>query len=251
MPTLTAITRFPIKGFGPDQLDAADLEVDRALAFDRHWAIENGGGAFDPANPVHLKKKHFLMLAAQPDLASIPCQFDMEAGRARFEFDDGVVAFNPRDPATHAALFAKLGDLLGDAIRGQLSLVHAPGQAMTDKAEPYVSLINSASVRDLADSVDQPLGPLRFRGNLLIDGAEPWAELGWVGRTVRIGNSRLRIDARIRRCVATSVNPQTAQSDADVPAALHARLGHMDCGIYLTVIEAGQIRVGDGLAFED
>jgi uncharacterized protein YcbX len=250
MPTLAAITRFPIKGFGPDSLNTAELEPGKLLPFDRHWAVENGGGVFDPAHPVHLTKKHFLMLAGQAELAGIDCKFDTVTGRANFGFSDGVLEISLDDPATHAPLFAKLEDYLGDAIRGQLRIIHAPGQGMTDIPEPHLSLINIASVRDLSSRLGQSLDPLRFRGNLLVDGIGAWDELDWVGRTLRIGAARLRVEARIRRCNAPSVNPETARIDADVTAGLYGQFRHMDCGIYLSVLEVGGVAVGDSVDLE-
>ena len=130
-------------------------------------------------------------------------------------------------------------------MRGPLRLVHAPGQAMTDIPQPQISLINAASVHELSDRIGQPLDPLRFRGNLLIDGLAPWEEFELIGQAIRIGGVKCRVESRIRRCVATSVNPDSAELDSNVPAALFEHYGHMDCGLYLTVLEDGLIALGD------
>ena len=246
MPQLTAITRFPVKGFGPDRLDQIEIQPGQTLPFDRAWAIENGPGGFDPAHPVHVKKTNFLMLARQAGLAQLACRFDAEAQTFAVRFPDGdetTIALG--DAASHAPLSARLEDLLGDEVRGALRIAHAPGQALTDIPDPFVSLINAASVRDLEARTGHAIDPLRFRGNLLIDGLEPWAEFDWIGRAVQIGGARLHGQSRIRRCAATSVNPATAERDIDLPAALMAHYGHADCGIYLSVEAGGVVAVGD------
>ena len=90
-----------------------------------------------------------------------------------------------------------------------------------------------------------PLAHDRWRGNLWIDGAEPFAEFGWIGRHIRIGGAVLRIEERITRCLATTVNPLTGLRDADTLGALEAAYGHQDFGVYAVVVEGGTLRLGD------
>jgi hypothetical protein len=53
--------------------------------------------------------------------------------------------------------------------------------------------------------------------------------------------------ARIPRCAATSVNPETAERDVTVPKALKQHFGHVDMGVYAEVVRAGRVAVGDGV----
>ncbi|WP_417468641.1 MOSC domain-containing protein [Maricaulis sp.] len=246
MPQLTAITRFPVKGFGPDRLERVELAAGQTLPHDRAWAIENGPGPFDPAHPAHVKKKHFLMQAGQRELAQVQTGCDAAGHSFTTHWPDGeslTIALD--DAASHAPLFAWLEALLGEQVRGALRFAHIPGQALTDIPQPHVSLINAASLRDLEARTGHAIDPIRFRGNLLIDGLEPWAEFDWLNRDVVIGHARLRGQSRIRRCVVTSINPATAQCDIDLPAALMAHYGHADCGIYMSVETGGDVAVGD------
>ena len=246
MPQLTAITRFPVKGLGPDPLTAIELETGRTLPHDRAWAIENGPGPFDPARPAHVKKKHFLMLAQQAELVRLACRFNSLDDTFSVRGENGeTVSVDLADPATHAPLLELLKTLLGEQVRGEMRIVHAPGQAMTDIPEPYISLINAASVRDLSDKVGRPLDPMRFRGNLLIDGLAPWQEFDWIGRTMRLGETVLKAQSRIGRCAATSVDLATGRRDIDLPAALFEHYGHTHCGLYLSVETGGRIALGD------
>ncbi len=246
LPQLTAIHRFPVKGLGPDRLDFIEVSAGQTLPHDRAWAIENGPSPFDPQAPGHVKKKHFLMLAGQAELTRIACEYIAHSCEFRCNFPEGHrISVTLDDPDTHAPLFDQLTRLLGDQIRGPLRLVHAPGQAMTDIPQPQISLINLASVRDLAEKTGHALDPLRFRGNLLIDGLPAWSEFDWVGKTIRIGEIGMKAESRIGRCTATSVNLETGSRDIDLPKALFEHYGHTHCGVYLTVLDDGGLRTGD------
>ncbi|WP_417483451.1 MOSC domain-containing protein [Maricaulis sp.] len=248
MPKLTAITRFPVKGFGPDRLEQVELTAGQALPLDRAWAIENGPGPFDPARPAHVKKKHFLMLAGQTALAQLQTRCDTAGQGFTTHWPDGeTITITLGDAASHGPLFARLEALLGEQVRGALRFAHIPGQALTDIPLPHISLINAASVRDLERRTGHAIDPVRFRGNLLIDGLEPWAEFDWLGQDILIGDVRLRGQSLIRRCVATSINPVTAKCDLDLPAALMTHFGHADCGIYMSVETSGAVTIGDGV----
>ncbi|MBO6797391.1 MOSC domain-containing protein [Maricaulis sp.] len=246
MPKLSAIHRFPVKGFSPQVLDQIELTQGKGLPFDRHWAIENGPGQYDATAPGHVSKKNFLMLAAQSDLAGWSTRFNAEHQIWTVIAPDGTcLQVDLNDAETHAALFDHLSQALSDQVRGRLRLIQAGSQAMTDIPDPYPSIINLASVRDLAERTGQALDPVRFRGNLLIDDLEPWAELDMVGERLVIGEAEVEIRARIRRCVATSINPVTAARDADIPKALFDSFGHMDCGVYVSVERGGSVAAGD------
>ena len=71
-----------------------------------------------------------------------------------------------------------------------------------------VSLINLASVRELARRIGQALHPLKFRANIYFDGLPPFSELDLLDRKITIGPVRLKVTMRTRRCAATEVNPK-------------------------------------------
>ncbi|MEX0281712.1 MAG: MOSC domain-containing protein, partial [Arenibacterium sp.] len=112
-----------------------------------------------------------------------------------------------------------------------------------------VSLINLASVRAFGDAIGKDIDPARFRGNILIDGWPPMAELGLVGKEVTIGNVRCRGLLRTQRCAATEVNPSTADRDIRLPYLLMKSHGLRDMWLYLEVIEGGGITTGDPASY--
>ncbi len=252
MPILKQIHRFPVKGFSHDSLPAVQLQTGQALPFDRRWAIENGPGDFNDAAPVHVSKRNFLMLVGQPRLARLKTRYIDAEDLWEVRFPSGeTIAIDPENSVNHLQILLPLSEMFGDLIRGPLRIVRAPGQALTDIAEPFPSIINLATVRDLGERIGADLDPVRFRGNLLIDDMEPGAELDLIGKRFVFENVVLRLDARIRRCAATSVNPDTAEIDQDLPRALFDQFGHMDCGVYAEVERGGELRAGTRFTIED
>jgi len=111
-----------------------------------------------------------------------------------------------------------------------------------------VSIINLASVSALESAAGAPVHPLRFRGNVYVEGWPAWHEFDLLGQEIAIGKSaRIKIVKRIVRCAATNVDPDTGARDLVVPETLLHDFGHADCGVYGEVIEAGEIKVGNEL----
>jgi uncharacterized protein YcbX len=89
--------------------------------------------------------------------------------------------------------------------------------------------------------------PLRFRANLYVRGWPAWHEFDLLGRTLAIGEARLKVVKRITRCAAINVDPDTAARDLNIPQTLMRRFGHADCGVYAEVVAGGEIAEGDAV----
>ena len=90
-------------------------------------------------------------------------------------------------------------------LRGPPKVLAAPeGFRFTDSRKKYVSLINLASVAAIEDWLGAPVDPLRFRGNLHVEGLAPFAEFDLPGRVLRSDSGvRLKATKRNERCAAT------------------------------------------------
>jgi len=75
-PTIRGLYRYPVKGLSPEPLELIELRAGETVPFDRAYAIENGPGGFDPDNPRHLPKIHFLMLMRDERLTTLQTEFD-------------------------------------------------------------------------------------------------------------------------------------------------------------------------------
>jgi uncharacterized protein YcbX len=245
--TLSGLYRHPVKGFTPEPLAAVTLAPGEGFPFDRVWAVENGPCGFDAATPAFVPKQKFTVLASLPRVAAARTRYD-EASGLLHASAAGLAPFAGRlDQADGREAFAAwVGDLLGDDAAGPLKLLAAPPQhRFTDHPQGQVSVINLASVRDLAGRLGVEVNPLRFRANLYVDGWPAWAENDWADAALRLGEAQATVLKPIVRCIATHVNLQTAQRDLEVTRALFENFGNMHCGIYLQVTSPGRIAVGD------
>jgi uncharacterized protein YcbX len=131
-------------------------------------------------------------------------------------------------------------------------LVAPPGFRFMDSRSGFLSLINLASVAAIAKLAGRAsLDPLRFRGNIHLEGIGPWAEFDLVGQRLAIGGAEIEIIKRIDRCAATDVDPRAGLRDLRLVATLEQNLGHHDCGVYARVTKSGLIRPGDALRILD
>jgi hypothetical protein len=133
-----------------------------------------------------------------------------------------------------------------DELRGPPKILHGSGHSFSDVARKVVSIINLASVAELAGVIGASVDPLRFRANLYVEGWPAWREFEFLDHELAIGGSvRLKVVKRIVRCAATNVDPATGARDLTIPATLMQQYGHADCGIYAEVVAGGPIAVGD------
>ena len=249
---VTALYRHPVKGFTPELLDRAELTAGREFPFDRLFAVEDGPSGFDPDAPAYVPKMKFTVLARLAEVANIRTAFDETSFRWRAEAS-GVTPFEDRlDTEEGRQAFAGwLAFVLGDLVRGPLKMLEGPrGHRFMDHPKGHVSVINLATVRELGQRIGRPLDPLRFRANILVEGWEPWAEMDWTGRGMRLGGAETEVFKPIVRCAATHVDPVTAERDIELVKALFDLYSHMFCGIYLRVDEGGAVGEGDGVSLD-
>jgi uncharacterized protein YcbX len=246
MAKIHAIYRYPIKGLSPEPLDRAALTPGDTVPGDRLYAIENGPSGFDATAPIYLSKTHFLMLMKNERLAGLRTALDQPSHLLTILCGRREVSGDLRTEEGRAAIERFFAEYCADELRGPPKILHAPGHSFSDVARKVVSIINLASVARIEDVIGAPVNPLRFRGNIYVEGWPPWSELDLVGKELSIGrNVCLKVVKRIVRCAATNVDPNTGLRDLEVPPALLRALGHGDCGIYAEVIESVEIAAGD------
>jgi uncharacterized protein YcbX len=249
---ITAIYRYPVKGLSPERLSRVALAPGRTLPADRRYAIENGPSGFDAADPKWTSKAYFLMLMRDEWLAALQTHFDdtshtltiRENGRKAARGDLETVKGRAAIEQFFAANFAS-------ELKGPPKILSGGAHSFSDLAKKVVSIINLASVAAIEGIVGQSVHPLRFRANLYVRGWPAWHEFDLLGRTLAIGESRLKVVKRIVRCAAINVDPDTAARDLNIPHTLMQRFGHADCGVYAEVIAGGEIAEGDEVRSEE
>lgn len=246
MTRLARICRHPIKSIGFEEIGQVRLAPGRTLPFDREWAVAHQAAQFRDVLQEWAPKMNFLRGVAGPELMAISARTDEGARRITLTHPRaGSLSVCPDEAPDAARLLDWLRPLWPEGRPAPAFVAHLPGQAMTDVPEPFLSVLNLASNRALSDRMGQELSIHRWRGNLWLDGLEPFAEFGLIGGNLRIGGAELKVVQVITRCKATCVNPATGREDADTLGALLAGWGHQDFGVYATVVRPGTITRGD------
>ncbi len=245
---LAHICRHPIKSVGFEEIGRASLSKGRALPFDREWAVLHEAAKVAPLTEW-APKMNFLRGVAGHALMAVRASVDEGARRVTLTHPTaGEITLHPDNDGEK--LVAWLRPLWPADRPAPASVGHVAGQAMTDVPEPYVSLLSVASNADLSRRMGVDLSIHRWRGNLWIEGMDPWAEGDLIGKRLRVGGAVLEVRAHITRCKATTVNPETGHADADTLKALSQAFGHQDFGVYALVVEGGDVAMDDKVRVE-
>ena len=108
---------------------------------------------------------------------------------------------------------------------------------------------SAASLDDLNGRLPAPIGMERFRANLVIAGAAPWAEDGW--RHLRVGSAMFAVVKPCARCIMITTDQQTGTRDpASEPIRTLQRFrrdatGQVIFGQNLVPRSGGVVSVGD------
>jgi uncharacterized protein YcbX len=252
MGRVAELYRYPVKGLSGERLNSVPLRPGATFPMDRAFALENGPSGFDPSAPEWQPKIKFLCLMRNARIASLTTRYD-DATEKLVVSKNGETLLEARLPVAseRTKLEQFFQEFMGTEARGKIRLLEGSGHSFSDVAKKVVSIINLQSVASLEQSIGRKVHPLRFRGNVYVEGMPAWLETELVNRTIQIGKVRLRVVKSIQRCAATEVDPETAGRDIDVPDALFRLTGEEDCGIYAEVLTAGTITPGDPFSVLD
>jgi len=263
MLTVASLHVYPLKSAAGIDVKNATVER-RGLAGDRRWMLVDGDGVF-------LSQRDYPRLAlvqvipsddglritapGKPTL-NIPVPGPAAARLPVEVWGDGVTAAAAAD-AAHA--------WFADVLDADVRLVYMPDDsrraveaAYAVQADDVVSfadgypllLTTQASLSDLNERLNAPLPMDRFRPNVVVAGAKPWAEDTW--RRLRIGQVTFRAVKPCGRCAVTTIDQQTATRGKE-PLTTLARFrrdpatGKVNFGWNLIPETLGPIRVGDAV----
>jgi uncharacterized protein YcbX len=228
---IVGLWRYPVKSMAAEALGEIDISW-HGLVGDRRWAFVRGG--------VAQSGFPWLTIRERPDMSHyLPTLLELgrpDKSPTVVRTPSGAV-FDVTDPALAAELCA-----------GAYAIRHDRGIFDTFP----LSLISTQTIGRLGEMVGANLAVERFRPNILVDayGAAPFCEDDWVGRTLRIGGVRIRIDKRDGRCVVITIDPATAQRNpAILRAVVRDRQGCL--GVYGSIVEPGRAAIGDSVLFGD
>lgn len=258
---LSALYRYPVKSGRAQGLQASAVG-NLGLDGDRRWLV------------VEEENGRFLTQRAWPRLGQVGADYGEQGqlllqapGQAPLEVpvppaDEalrGVTIWRDtlRVPDAGDAAAAWLSDLLGKAVR----LVYCPEQRARYLPSGYglnsdraafpdgfpLLLIGQVSLDELSQRVGRPMEMLRFRPNLVVEGAEAFAEDRW--KRIRIGDMTFRVLKPSVRCILTTLDPVTGERSPDrepltTLKTFREKEGDVLFGQNLAVDGEGQLQVG-------
>jgi uncharacterized protein len=157
---------------------------------------------------------------------------------------DGVVVVRTAGGSTLRSDDAGFENALRTAVGRPVSLHEDTSGDNHDDSD--VLVINMASMRALSKEYGAPRSELRFRPNIILDGADApaYSELEWVGRRFLVGDVELEATSPNLRCAIPTIDPDTLEVD---PAFLRYIVQRHEgkFGIYCKVIGPGTVSEGD------
>jgi uncharacterized protein YcbX len=256
---LSAITVYPLKsGAG---ITVSGWDVDSfGLRYDRRWMLVDEAGDFlsQRAEPrlalVRPELRPGALVLRAPGTADLELPLDAPTGA---ELTVKVWGGETRGRLTSAAADRWLSSVLGASCR----LVYMPDDVVRPVRTDYAFagertsftdgfpflLISQASLDELNRRLSAPVPMNRFRPNLVVAGAEPFAEDDW-GR-FRIGSLEFRVAKPCPRCIMTTVDQTLGRAESAEPLRTLATFrrnaeGQVDFGQNLLHTGTGRLELG-------
>jgi len=219
MASVKEIWRYPVKSMAGEPLEACLVTAD-GLEGDRRWALIDWSP--NRAGKWFNIKQHSALMTYRSRLAN---------GKVEVVAPDGSSI--PLD---------------GDLVRRFEAQSSRPLQlrelAGGNFDDSHVLIVNLASVQAFALEARLPIDHRRFRANLYVDGFQPYEELSWLGRRLRLGDAELEVTSRCERCKVITMDPDTTEATPDLLRLLVER--HEErFGVYCQVVRPGMVAVGD------
>lgn len=226
----------------------------RGIRWDRHWMVVDPAGQF--LTQRQLPAMALIGTALAPDalwldaptLAPLRVPYDACGERIPVKvWSDEVHACAVSEDADRwlsAALGrpCRLVRFPDDAPRAVDSQYGRPGDETAFSDGFPLLLIGQGSLDDLNARLAIPLPMRRFRPNVVVRGAPPFAEDDW--RQVRIGGLGCRVVKPCSRCAITTVDPERGVRVGNEPLETLARYRRRNGRVYF-----GQNVIADGTGF--
>ncbi|HEV7349994.1 MOSC domain-containing protein [Telluribacter sp.] len=263
MYTLSEIWIYPIKSLGGIRLDEAQV-LGRGLRHDRRWMIVDENGRFVTQRSLHrmalldvaLEKDQLLVVdRTQPaEVLEVPMQpITNELVYVSIWDDNQVPALTVCDRADQW-LSKKLERpvrlvFMPDSTERRVDPRYARNQENVSFADGYpFLLIGQSSLDDLNQRLPEPVTMQRFRPNLVVQGAGPYAEDDW--RELLIGDIAFQVVKPCARCILITVNPETALPGSEplkTLATYRKQNNKVLFGQNLLTSDSGTIKTGDSI----
>lgn len=253
---LSEINIFPIKSMAGISVTSSDVES-QGLKYDRRLMLVDGSGKFITA------RKYPRLLHISCRLVVDGIELTLPNGQALMvnysEFTQPIVTTIWRDTVSAFTGMTLANQWLSQflGIEVKICYLDQSCRRYRQKIENEVSfadgypllLIGQASLTELNDRASEPTAMAQFRTNLVIDGADAFAEDHW--QRIAIGAVEFELVKPCERCIMTTVDPTNAKFRTNKePLATLATFradnrGRLMFGENLIAQNLGVIKVGD------
>ena len=241
----------PVKSLSFQSLQSCNIKKNLGMLNDRVFAFSRGldldSAKFIEKNPKERKLNNLLILKNSPVLNKY--NFIYEGTTLTLtNHDNELISISTNNPNESSLLTDKLLEL-ERSLQGPIFLLKNNDFPFYDTSNSNkifnsMSLINLNSIRDFEKKINDKVEFERFRGNFYVDGIEPWEEVKWINKIVKINNVSFKVEKNIPRCVAINLKPKTDNITSNLLESLKKTYNHFDMGVYLTAIEDGKIDIG-------
>ena len=256
--TISSINYCPVKSVSFQKIEKCHIKKDIGIIGDRMFAFSKD----QDLEQVKLFEKHpderkgkwnkILTLKNSPALNKYNFLFNNEKLILTLKNQE-ILTINVNQLNERQALSSKLVEL-EDSLKQPIVL-------MDNKVNPFfdtsisnkvdfinsVSLLNIQSINDFQKKIDKKIETSIFRGNICIDGIEPWDEREWIGKIIKINNVSFKVKKNIPRCTTINLKPHTEDNSFNLLQSLKKTYNHFEMGIYLIALEDGEINTGNKL----
>jgi hypothetical protein len=261
---LASLHVYPLKSAGGIALPAVRVD-ETGLEHDRRWMIVDAHGAFLTQRSharmallrTALDAGRLCVTAPGIEPLDLPLAPAADAPHelvSVWDKDRGAVSCG-REAAEWATEFLATPCRIVRAVTPMgLPRVTERGTLHEGFADGFPALvISTASLADLNARLSEPLPMNRFRPNLVVEGAEPYAEDHWVRAWV--GDVLMRGRKRCFRCAITTTDQETAERGVEPLRTLatyrRAPSGEVAFGMNLSFEGGGTLCVGDRVGVEE
>lgn len=254
--SIKSIHYYPVKSLSFSSLKKAKIKKnlgilnDRLFAFTRNIDYENAS-LFEKF-PKNRRLNNFLTLKNSPVLNQYKFTYEGDE-LTLFKGVTKIISISSNDNYNYSLICKKLIELEPELLKPIFLLKNENypffDTTHSDQINNTISLINLNSIKDLEINIKQTIEFERFRGNLYIDGIDPWHERTWINKIIKINKISFKIKDHIARCSATNLKPNTTNSTINLPLTLKKNFNHSDMGVYITPLEDGEISIDDKIIF--
>lgn len=276
--TIAGLWRYPVKSMGGERLEFAAI-TRRGIPGDRGWAVYDetrkgitGAKRLPPLRAFNAR------YASEPIAGEGSPAVEISHPDGTFLRTDGpdaarklgdlvgrpvsFRALGPVGSATDPRLTS--ADESVEEVRRAMGLL--PGEPEADMSnlsgERLLSLrqgnffdafplhlLTRTTLRTLASLAPESVwDERRFRANLLVDAdaKDGYPEMGWVGKKLRVGTAVIEIASGCPRCSMANQAVDEIPHDPRIMRTLVRETAH-NAGVYVSILEEGQVRVGDAV----